>query len=512
MNVLQAMDHPELWAGFFRNPETWSAWRTFLKALFGLQLDDTDLDLYRRCTGRSTVNALGHTEAWLVVGRRGGKSRILATTACFLACFKDWRPYLAPGEVRRIAIIATDKRQAKVIFRYCRALLTKVPAFEELIDRETDDEIYLTNGIAIEVQSASFRSVRGHTVIAALCDELAYWFSSEDSSSPDIEIINALRPAMATVPGAFFLAASSPYARRGELWRAYRQHWANDNSEVLCWHAATRTMNPTVNQRLIDNALEEDPARGAAEYLAEFRSDLQAFVSREVVEAAIVSGRRELPYRDGIRYAAFVDPSGASADSMTLAIGHKQDGAVVIDAIRERTPPFSPESVVNEFCGLIKQYKIREITGDRYAGEWPREQFRKNGIEYKTSEHSKSGIYVEFLPLLNSGRVELLDHPKLTTQLCALERRTGRGTGRDSIDHAPGGHDDIVNAVAGCAVICETVAPALKVTDAVINMFRRPLGSSMPYVPMSASGVPLGPHSVSFDQLYGPANGKAKVI
>ena len=37
-------------------------------------------------------------------------------------------------------------------------------------------------------------------------------------------------------------------------------------------------------------------------------------------------------------------------------------------------------------------------------------------------------------------------------QLCGLERRTARG-GRDSIDHAPGGHDDLANAVAGAAAL-----------------------------------------------------------
>jgi hypothetical protein len=52
---------------------------------------------------------------------------------------------------------------------------------------------------------------------------------------------------------------------------------------------------------------------------------------------------------------------------------------------------------------------------------------------------------------LNSGRVELLDHLRLQAQLLALERRTARG-GRDTIDHAPGCHDDLANAVAGALV------------------------------------------------------------
>jgi hypothetical protein len=51
--------------------------------------------------------------------------------------------------------------------------------------------------------------------------------------------------------------------------------------------------------------------------------------------------------------------------------------------------------------------------------------------------------------MLNSGRVALLDHPKMVAQLCSLERRTTRGTGRDIVDHAPNGHDDLINAAAG---------------------------------------------------------------
>ncbi len=60
-------------------------------------------------------------------------------------------------------------------------------------------------------------------------------------------------------------------------------------------------------------------------------------------------------------------------------------------------------------------------------------------------------VRLALVPLLNSRRVELLDHPKLATQLCSLERRTARG-GRDSIDHAPNLHDDVANAVAGAIV------------------------------------------------------------
>jgi hypothetical protein len=198
--------------------------------------------------------------------------------------------------------------------------------------------------------------------------------------------------------------------------------------------------------------MEADPASAAAEYLAEFRTDVETFVSREVVDAAVVAGHYELPRLKDMRYHGFVDPSGGSSDSMTLAVAHTTgNNRIIIDAIRERRSPFSPAEVVSEFATLLKNYGIAQVKGDRYGGEWPREVFRKRGIEYNVADKAKSDLYRDLLPLLNSGRVELLDLPRLVAQLCSLERRTARG-GRDSIDHPPGAHDDVANCVAGVAV------------------------------------------------------------
>jgi hypothetical protein len=222
---------------------------------------------------------------------------------------------------------------------------------------------------------------------------------------------------------------------------------------IICPQLKRRkTMNPCVPQRVIDEALARDPAKYGAEYLSEFRSDLEAFVSREVVEACVAPGVYERPPISGISYFAFVDPSGGSGlDSMTLAIAHRDGDRVVLDAVRERRPPFSPDDVVAEFAALLKSYGISSVRGDRFGGEWPRERFRSYGIHYEVADKVKSDIYRDVLPLLNSGRVDLLDYPRLVAQLCSLERRTARG-GRDSIDHPAGSHDDVINSVAGALI------------------------------------------------------------
>jgi hypothetical protein len=150
-----------------------------------------------------------------------------------------------------------------------------------------------------------------------------------------------------------------------------------------------------------------------------------------------------------------------------LGVAHRNsDAAVVLDAVREVRPPFSPEAVVGEFSALLKSYRVHTVQGDRYAGESPVEAFAKHGIRYEQSAAPKSDLYRDMLPLLNSGRVELLDHPRLIAQLCQLERRTAR-SGKDSIDHPPGAHDDVANAVAGATVAAGGPAP-LDISPAMI--------------------------------------------
>ena len=456
MNILDAMDDPAVFGRHFRtDTATWAAWRAFLATLFALPLTPEQFAIYRKYTGRSTPPTEPLNEAWLVIGRRGGKSFILATIAVFLAAFKDWRPFLGPGEVATIMIIARDRKQARVIKRFITGLLHEVPMLRAVIATETQEIIQLKNRISIEIHTASFRSTRGYTIVAALLDEIAFWETDETSSEPDVEVINAIKPGMATIPGAMLLCASSPHARKGALWNAHRKHFGKEGDPVLVWQAATRDMNASVPQHYIDAHIADDPVKAAAEYGAVFRSDVETYVLREAVEACISVGVYERPPEPGEHYFAFADPAGGSGgDSMTLAIAHLKYGeqSITIDALRERKPPFSPEQVTKEFAELLLSYGITTIIGDRVGGMWAVEQFSKFGIHYEPAARPKNALYVDFLPLVNSCRVELLDHPRCIAQLCSLERSTVRGRG-ENIDHPPGQHDDIINAVAGVASI-----------------------------------------------------------
>jgi hypothetical protein len=98
---------------------------------------------------------------------------------------------------------------------------------------ENTEAITLANRVVIEIGTASFRTTRGYSFAAGLCDEIAFWRQDETSANPDVEILRALRPGMASIPGSILMLASSPYAKRGELYAAFRRHFGKDDARVL---------------------------------------------------------------------------------------------------------------------------------------------------------------------------------------------------------------------------------------------------------------------------------------
>lgn len=451
MTILDAIHDPQLFRPLFKNLDTWQTWFVVLRAIFALPMTQDDRLLFHHLTGRTTPPREQVQEGWFIKGRRAGGSFIVALIAVFLACFGNYQPHLALGERGIIMIIAADRKQSRVIMRYLSAILQSVPMLAAMIVRQDAESIELDNSIVIEITTANYRTIRGYTVVAALCDEIAFW-RSEESANPAEEILAALRPAMATIPGALLLGLSSPYKRSGPLYNAYKRHYGHEDSPVLVIQAATRTMNPTVPQRVIDDAMDRDPAAATAEYLAQFRSDVGSFLDAELIERAIERGRRERPPQDRFRYVAFTDPSGGSHDSFTLGIAHAEGDRYVLDVCRAVKPPFDPSSVVKEYAALLKSYRLYEVTGDHYSGEWVRESFSKCGITYQHSELTKSELYLESLPLFSQGCIDLLDIHALTVELMQLERRTGRN-GRDSVDHPPSGHDDLANSCCGALTL-----------------------------------------------------------
>lgn len=451
--------------GWLRPGSSWEAWRTAIRALLadplieGNDLDAEALRLYVECTGRTIWPPRRSSLGYYVVSRRGGKSLAMSKLVVALAAFRDVVPHLAEGEIATIALVAADRRQARVLFRYVVGLLKSDPALWALVQGEpTVDAITLANRVVIEIHTGSFRALRGYTLLAIVLDEGAF-LDRQMHANPASEILGAALPGLATLEdvGSLALVISSPHAPEGILHDARITWWGANDAETLYWQAASAVMNPTLKLSTIERAVAADPAKAAAEWLGQFRGDLQSYTTREALMAWVprgVSLRAPVP---GITYVLGEDPAGgqatANADSYTWAVAHCELDATgrpiaVLDLVGEAEPPFVPNSAVARIAVDAQQYNgIPRAKGDAYAKGWPAERHLDYGLVYETVQVTRSEAYLALLPELADGRIRLLDHGKLLSQFLTLERRTARG-GRESVDHRSGSHDDLCNAAA----------------------------------------------------------------
>jgi len=248
LSIISVMEDEQLFGPFFRD-SSWDTWKIFLKGLFCLPMTESELKIFSEFTGRSALPQLV-TEAWIICGRKSGKSRISALIAVNLSCFRDYSGVLSAGEVGTVQVIAVDRRQARVIMRYIIGFLESVPMLAYKILKQTTESIELDNRIIIEIFTASSKSTRGYTVVACIADEIAFW-KSDFSADPAREIIASILPSMATVPGALLIALSSPWTRHGLLYDRYKKYYGKSDSSRLIWQSETRKMSPKISEQII---------------------------------------------------------------------------------------------------------------------------------------------------------------------------------------------------------------------------------------------------------------------
>jgi hypothetical protein len=162
MTILDAIQDPQLFRPLFKNLDTWRTWLVVLKALFALPMTADELLIFTQLTGRTTPPREPVHEGWFIKGRRAGGSFIVALIAVFLACFGNYKPYLAVGERGIVMITATDRKQARVIMRYLSSIIQSVPMLAAMIVRHDAETIELDNSIIIEITTANYRTIRGY--------------------------------------------------------------------------------------------------------------------------------------------------------------------------------------------------------------------------------------------------------------------------------------------------------------------------------------------------------------
>jgi hypothetical protein len=106
--------------------------------------------------------------------------------------------------------------------------------------------------------------------------------------------------------------------------------------------------------------------------------------------------------------------------------------------------------VVGVFAGLVKGYGLREVTCDRYGGEWPVEAYCKQRVNYVLADKTASEVYLSALPLFSNRQIELPESDRVRNLLLSLMKRTNPG-GRDSVlaGQVDGSHADLANTTMG---------------------------------------------------------------
>lgn len=443
MNIIKALTDPRV-LGFVFAGDSWRVWRAILAGAFGLPLSREAAADFRRLTDREPLKAPCR-ELLVLAGRRGGKSIIAAAIAVFLATLKRWT--IAPGEVGVVMVLATDRDQARVAFRYCLGLLEASPVLSQEVESATTDTIRLKSGIEIIIGTSDRAAVRGRTILAAILDELAFWGADAD------EVLRALRPGMASQPEAILIQVTTAYSQRGPTYETFKRYFGTDSPRTLVVRATTRDLNAGISQEFIDAELAHDPQAAASEYLAQFRSDLEALLDMALIDRAVRTEPRELPRMlvtatgASLQYFSAVDVSGGRNDATAAAVTHCDADRVVVDACRRWPAPHDPVAVAAEVATFLKSYGATNPYADQYGAELSRSIYAEAGLSLMAAEVNRSEAYLHMLPLFTSGRVEIPDEPTLRAELLGLERRTGR-SGKDAVDHRVGQHDDLANSTA----------------------------------------------------------------
>ena len=321
-----ALLDPNLLGAALGDAESWSAWVAALRAAFGLPLDAQDLAAFARVAGNRAPPARQVPELWAVIGRRGGKSRIAAAIATYIAAFVDHRSRLAPGEIGYVLVLAPTQAQARSCSLTCGRSSRRAPSCASRSRTSRPTRSSWRGNIAVTVHANRFRSVRGRTLIAGIFDEVAFW-RDETSASPDVETYRAILPALATT-GGMLVGISSPYRRLGpaspEAPRPLRQGRCRRARRA----GPTTDFNPMLDTAVIERARACRP-RGRAQpsgtpsFAATCRRcSTTPSSTMPSCTAARWSSRRSA----GISYLAFTDASAGRHDAFTLCIGHRAAG------------------------------------------------------------------------------------------------------------------------------------------------------------------------------------------
>jgi hypothetical protein len=443
-DIISFIEHPKL-----LNDRDLSEWqKTILKSLYCLPLSEREYEIFREGTGRESYFEKEQSELSLIAGRRSGKTTKVAAPVAIFEAFRDHG--IPPGENAYVLLIAPQLAQARIAFRSICNYILSSPILSQFVGKVTKDEIHLANNVTIACHPCSQVSVRGYTLIAVVCDELAFFRQEDSYANPEQEIIDALRPGMATAKYSKLIKISTPFRKSGILWNDAQRR---SELDFPVWQVPTSVMNPAVSSTVLEREKRRDPRKYQREYEAQFTETVCSWISPEVLERVIVRGRRDLGKMSDNYYVAAIDPGFRQSD-FAIAVAHKFVNTIVIDRVSwwrgNKTAPLAFGRVCQEIKTILDEYEINLVKTDQFYSEAIREKLQELGIFCNIvhfGSDTRGKIFTNLRHLIEQGNIELPDDSELLSQLRSLEEiKTERG----SIDIRPtsGMKDDLAVVVA----------------------------------------------------------------
>lgn len=464
-----------------------------LKTFYGLPLDENELRIYTAQQGGAEFDDLGYvkdikeiysykpkkfSEAWAVVGRRGGKTdKFASTIVAYEACFGGHEEFVTRGQKAYIFQVAQDLRNAQHALHFIFAAIEESPVGKALLDGPpVRDEIRLKNNIIIKCVPCTLKAVRGFACPVAVFDEVGVWYQESDSANPDYEIYRAIKPAQIQFPNRLLVGISSPYNKQGLLYKYFEagtdgknapKNEKNQFRNIVVIHSPTAAMgNSLVTRESLEEERDRDVKAFERECLAIFQDSISGFLDGKLLREATDIGIEERePLPDRYSYVASIDPA-FKHDAFGFTVFHlDEEGDVVQDCVRRYKPPagkaLNPEAIFADIEPILKSYGVVVIYSDQYHLESlqqlaMRYGFIIEGVPFKAT--NKSTIYGSMQQLLNQHRLHLLDHKECLKELRQLEKKLTQ-TGVVQISAPHGNYDDLAAVTAICCYKCLWMAP-----------------------------------------------------
>jgi len=399
--------------------------------------------------------------------------------ATFFSAATNWNPYLYTTPHATVILLSHKKEGAIEILDMIKGFVNKSPILKHCIDpegKQTDEQLSLSfpyisaetgyvepSKVVVKAGVASSKTTRGTAACAVLCDEISYWQLEEALKETDVKILNAVRQNMKQFgKKAILVKLSSPGIKQGVLYNEHQRWLINDlPSNYQIFKAPSWVWNTILSPEEYIIEWQYDADNFDAELRANFVDAISDFFNVEMLELCVAKNITFLTpeVEEGeVIYKAAIDAAFKN-DTFTFSIVGHTEAQIRQYVIKgwegEKGPDGKKISVkvadIAEYCkNICQQYGIEEISADQFAFQPLKELFEQQGltlVERPFSQTYKKKIYFNLKRLVNSGQIQLLDHPKMLKELKQLiVEQTSNGNIK--IGHPNGGSDDYADSLA----------------------------------------------------------------